>query len=65
MFSGFQCLVGTISEKPLAHESHLAMTLLKLSEIARKLQKTDKNIRILWSLIDWNFNTARVNQVYS
>ena len=34
--------LSIISKKPLVHGSHLKITLLKLSETARKLQKTDK-----------------------
>ena len=40
----YQHVVWPVSmKKTLAHISHLVMTVIKLSETARKLQKTDKN----------------------
>ena len=38
--------LAAIDENTFAHVAHLAMLLLKLSEMARKLQKTDKNTRL-------------------
>ena len=49
--------LAVIGEKPLVHVSHLAIMLLTLSEMDRKLKKRPKTPRITL--------TAHVNQVYS
>ena len=57
--------LAAINEKLSVNVSHLAMLLLKLAEMARKVQKTDKNTRLCGrGSNDILTLTARVNRVY-